>query len=439
MRSSTLLLFLTTIAAIFGGYFYGLHWKNRNIHTTQDVPVDVRNQISELELENQSLKDEIVSLRALAESGGDFIAPQKLIEFVETDLRLTFKEQPKIIFALADEEIQKAAIQQYHSSFSEEGMLIRSKILFPSIGIMPPNNVFITQLGIAEGNGARAFYDADRRLTIIPSDYDKEHVNDLSAMVKMLAVNLLDQYYRDESVLSDDTWHARKAIIYGAASFTADRYKFLASKNLDRLPGGNPRALAIADVFNSLPQYIRSLAHFPSIHGKEHIEIWLNTNVDKDFSDLLKTTHSTSQILFKNTDSVDAQANSQSTIDSQKYTVSTRLGAIAILSHYMQSMKYPDALKATEGYLDDRLIYNDVTEDEDATQLSGEVTWTITFSTAEQTAVFAAHLDDLCNGETGTEDDKTSSIIIKGNTVKLSTFITFDTKTYVVTRRLLKN
>ena len=320
-------------------------------------------------------------------------------------------------------------------------MFIRRQILFPTIGIMPPNNIFITQIGLAEGNGAGAFYDSDRRLTIIPSTFDKEHVNDLTALVKMLTVDLLDQHFRDESAMSDDTWYAKRAVIYGKASLTADRFRFQVSKNLQRPPGSSVQALEVTEIFNALPVYVRNITQFSSIHGKEYVDLYLQNQAQvsdpkaSHIGRLIKATNNTKPIIFPNRKLPKPKQvkNSPSNTD-EKHTVSTQLGALGVLAHLKQSMTPAEAVSATEGYVSDELIYIDITKDENITKLDGIVIWKVTFKNNQQAEVFENHLADL------TESDPASRSLKKNNSVvTLTAEITFDTKAYQLILKPLKN
>jgi len=384
---------LITAASCVGGYIYGHHWKQMAGMNDGDLPVDVINQITSLKEENQQLRDDAIALRKLAESGGDFLVEEEYVSFVEEALSLKFKDKPKAVKAQNDTEMQESVAAAWVDNFSEEGIFIRERLVYPAIGIMPPNNRFLPQISLAHSNGARTLYDYDSKIIFIALDFDKESFFDQKSLIKSLAVCLLEQHYANELPLTDDQFFARRAIIFGAAANIENRYIARVSRMNQSLPMRNntPAMLEIAETLNSMAYYVRQVTKFPNNTGKEFVDIFTGRNPEAPLSEAIQVGHSTQALMvpLKNFSVTKLREPRENEI------VLTQLGALSVLTHFEQTEpERKDLITLLKNYEHDELSFVRTSAPDDRKVLAGNVHWIIDFSDDEAAEIFLRHLND---------------------------------------------
>lgn len=390
MHSSTLLSVLVAVGACSGAVIYSAHLSNTQESGDGVANVELINENTQLKIELEQLKNENLSLRELAQSNGDIIAPTEIVEFIEKDNNLKFKSSPTIIRANED-EIRKAAEETWTGYFGHDKMMLRG-VAFEAIGLVPKQTSFVDQLAIATtgGGATRAIYDygKDREPVImVPEDFDMRHHVDSAALVQMMTVALVEQHYPCPEGLSDDAWNCRQALVHANSLITRGYYRTKTARQFQVLGSPVKGTQAMQDaayIMRALPRYVVELAGgFGALYGSDFFD-------KKQTSDrkltleicLERGTSSKMLISGKEAGQVEFKKEASSELD-------VELGGLAVLVHAMRGTKVARPLDLVNAYKGDQLSVKSISDTEI------EVYWQIAFDDKKSAKLFAQHLKDI--------------------------------------------
>lgn len=270
MRPSSLLTGLTFAAAIVGAQLHTEH-ALRHLSPDQSGRADatLQLQLKQLTSDNEQLQRDNASLRALLSAEAPVAISADLISFVENDLDLQFTTPPLALLANED-QLNDAAGQIWLAAFSEGGLEMRS-YAFEKLGILPPNQNFMGQIITAQTMGAIGIYDHSSSEILLKTDFDSENIHHQAALIRLLAIALLENAHPLPHSLSDDSFHVRQALHGGRAAQLQERFYSLQARHIgfvDPAESNNTEAL---EVFISLSPYVRAITTFPNTYGKDYL------------------------------------------------------------------------------------------------------------------------------------------------------------------------
>ncbi len=267
MKPTRLLACLVYVTAVISGWLYGLHWKNtaQSSNTEKDTTEEssvIREQEEEIEL----LREENAVLRSLAQGGGDYPISAEQQAFIEDQLGLKFRSTPRVKKA-SPEELSDAVLGELTHLYGESGLDERS-ILWGLLGLIPLEQNVRGQFHAVGTEGIRGTLSADGIL--IAADFDSEHVRDASALVRLLAQLLIDQYLVTPPSASDDTRWAHVALRDGLAAQVTSAFQARQARLLGTLStGGDSRS---AELLASMPTFVQEVILFPPQYSLNYLD-----------------------------------------------------------------------------------------------------------------------------------------------------------------------
>ncbi|MGJ8673069.1 hypothetical protein [Rubritalea sp.] len=337
LRPSALLMVLSVGATLLGAKLY----IDRALHASPPsesalAPDEMTlTYIEELEAELDRVRTDNAALRKLIENDGtQSLAPQ-LLSFVEKDLGLQLRSTP--IALIRDQGVLRdASGQAWLRAFGEQQLEILS-YSFDVLEILPPNQQWIGQIITAETTGSRGVYDPSTGEIVLAEGFDEENIHHQAALIRLLAIALLDQHYPLANTPSLDHFIARRALHHGRASILQDRFYTLQAKHIGFITERAPNTEA-AELFSKLPVFVKNITTFANIHGKDYLNGL--TNQEEIHQALESRNSSTKGILLKNHPFAEPPPLDSNPLgqNENSYTVqlNTRLGALTFQSYLDQ-------------------------------------------------------------------------------------------------------
>lgn len=358
MKPAVVLGSLVATSIAVSGWIYGLHW--RGAAAGGSAPVEdeaTARQMAQLEDEIAALHRENKVLRSLAQGGGDFPISADQQAFVEDQLGLSFRSSPKVKKA-SQEALRDAVLGELTHQYGESGLQERSHI-WGLLGLIPMEQNLRGQLHAVGVERIRGTLSAEGAL--IPADFDPEHVRDASALVRLLAQLLIDQYLTIPAGASDDSRWALLAVRDGLAGKVVAAFQARQARLLGTM--GSAADVGAAELLTSLPAFVQELVLFSPRHGLAYLDA---------------RKESTREILNN---------PPLSTADFFQPGEKQRpgdLGQLGVYGLLLQTMEAPDAAKLSDNWRSDRVIYE-----------NDRITWKISTQSEESAKTIAAAAKDV--------------------------------------------
>jgi len=388
MGSLNILCVLIAIASITGAFIHA-GVKSTGANTSSSSNVEEINRIKNQADQINQLQQEILTLRELAESTGDFIVSADWLTFIEKTGGYSFKKYPQVIRGIEDEFL-KSAGSAWASYFSEAGMIDRQYAL-SAIGLIPEGNLLM-QLALAEsGPGTRrSLFDYERGCILIAHDFDEKNIFDRTSLSNSLSIALLEQNFPVVEGLSDDAWFARRMVVHGYASsikqshWTQMQREFQLNGSEIKSPISEEEFRNSELDFKELPLFVRESITAHAAWGRSFIEAQDPESSIPLFEQALKKAHTTSSIL-------QGKEIPENRLDKKEDTIlQNSLGAFSILIHASLGETIKSPLEIAKSWVSDRIEFK-----ENKKENALEVTWTIRFSSLSSAKQFSGHLKDL--------------------------------------------
>lgn len=382
MRPTTFLTALSFAAALVGARMHTAHTLRQFQAEHNSAPRSSSNEeIKSLILENEQLQRDIASLRALLTADAPIEVPAELISFVESELGLSFPTPPLVLLGNED-QLHNAAGQIWLAAFSEVGLEMRS-YAFERLGIVPVNQNFMGQITAAQAVGATGVFDHSASEILLKSDFDIGNVHHQAALVRLLAIALLDNTYPLAQEIDDDHFHARQALHGGRASQLQERFYALQARHTGFVAQKeNTEAL---ELFHALPAYVRDITTFPNLTGKA----FLATRATKAVATAtLGDTKLNTRALIEQRPDMGIAYLPPTTLDSITQ-LQTQLGLLTVRS-YLAPLKLENAKPLLASYLSDSLsikIEND----------SPVIRWEVRWDTPQNASLFHSAVTQLAD------------------------------------------
>lgn len=384
LRPSALLMLLCLAATVVGAKLYVDRSLRAPSSKSSALGPDEATQdyIIALEEELDRLRSDNDALRQIVEKDAPFALAPELIEFVTDSIELDFKHPP-IAFIKNKDALRDAAGQAWLSAFGEHQLEMLS-YSFDVLGILPPDQQWVGQAIVAETSGSRGIYDPSTKEIILAEDFDLENIHHQAAIVRLLAIALLDQHYPAVSDTSFDRFLARRALHHGRASILQDRFYTLQAKHIGFITERAPNAEA-AKIFSELSLFVRNFLTFPNTHGKD----FLNSLPSKSEVQqaLGSNSISTQTILLQQLSVAD---ESQPLTSPNSSNLNTQVGALTLKSYAQQAELPSEQLTLLlKSYRTDHLNISTVDNNRAVTR------WKIEFGDASLASQFASLTESI--------------------------------------------
>ena len=351
---NTLLASLIALASVGGAVLHGkkISKQLKSSPAQEQQIAELQRQVGVLQAENETLKKLQLST--------EVTLPDSHYTFVEDNLGLTFPAHIKAR-RVDEDTLMEAVSYRYTERFGIEGMEMREYAL-ARVGILPADQVLLTQLAMAETAGAVCIYDSSANELLLSASYDEENLFHATSVIKQLSIALLETVFpltKQQAVnLTDDFYFARNGFIRGRSTSIAQRYR-----NITAFKGEHSKKIpvdpAAQKLFNSLPSLVQGLTTFPAIHGKTYIEeiIFNNNSV---FPEIYKNMPRSTATIFAKTMPAEEEFTPQPAIADDEH-LNTQLGQVFAMLYLQQSEDSPADLH--QKLTSDRLTISQDLED----------------------------------------------------------------------------
>lgn len=255
MSPRAILFVLAGAACGVGGISQGLFWRNTLARSAG--PADAA-KLEAARKEIDLLKRENVSLRSLAQGGGEVAVTPEVIHAVEQEFGMRFTSNP-VIHSGTAMEIRERAEAAIESSWGPSGADDRQEA-WRMLGWIGAEGTLVAQLAAAATALSPGWFDETTGDAWMSDRWDSEAIPDQAELRRLLARILLHQHFPPpREHLGDEAARARMALHEGAALGVKQRFLsghalkgFLSTKENNQ---GNL-------VFSSLPPFVRGLWEF---------------------------------------------------------------------------------------------------------------------------------------------------------------------------------
>ena len=396
MNPSNFLILLSFTAVLIGARLHTEHTLRHLAPDTQSSS-DSQEQIKQLTLENEQLRHDNSSLKALLSAEAPVEIPAELVTFVEKDLALNFSTPPLALLANED-QLRDAAGQIWLAAFSEAGLEMRS-YAFDMLGINPPNLNFMGQVIAAQTVGAIGIYDHSAGEILLATGFDPENIHHQAALVRLLALALLENAHPLALQLTDDQFHTRQSLHGGRASQIQERFYSLQARHIgfvDQVENTDA-----VEIFLSLAPYVRDITTFPHTFGTDFLaKLPSKEAVSNALSD---DSIPTFNLLFPR------EIQKTSTfIKDVNLQLDTQLGALTVRS-VLSQLETPSTNKLVEHLLSASLTIETNEKQQAITR------WSLEWNDKISADTFLAHAQQIASAM-----EKVPTITQAGNTVTLT-------------------
>lgn len=263
MISGKQLLSILIGAAIgAGGWMVGHQESRKGNGAASD---DLRSQLHNAQEQVAMLEKENISLRSLAQGGGEVAVPQEMISRVEKDYGVTFLSSP-VFHMIAREELGYRVEAAIESRLGPQGIDDRQEA-WRLLGILNEKDELLELLSAVKSVGQLGWFDEGTGEAWLTDQFDLENIPDQALMLRLLTRILLNQHFPAPSAYpGDDAERAWEALHEGAAAGTEARYFAESAKRIGFLPMNENTAKS--RLLLAMPEFIQGLVQFPTVAGR---------------------------------------------------------------------------------------------------------------------------------------------------------------------------
>lgn len=226
---------------------------------------EIRNQLRAATEENERLRRENESLRAIVRQGGELSVPPEFIDHAEKELGLRFKSPP-VIRRSTREDLRNRISAAIESGMGPSGVDDR-QVAWQLMGWLGPEDDLLSQLTLIRTLGEMTWLDEVTGEGWILVDANLNHPPDQAALIGLLVAMLGHQHFPpDRDYPGDETTRAREALHQGLAAGSEARYLAVKARSDGFMPMKQDHE--VKQILASLPAFIQGLRRFPKNEGR---------------------------------------------------------------------------------------------------------------------------------------------------------------------------